>query len=187
KRTLEDDDADEDEEEPAGRPKPRRKRSKKSVPVVEDSDAAVEVPAPAAPREPKPRKPKAKGSRQERWAAMSSTDRADLAATVESHIAGEFNGASLDLAEVDDLGIPNLSRAALAHWNYAKSTIAPAPVRGPAFHLVLFTDLISLVRPVHKGGEAVFGAHRPRLLFPLPQVQGQMFAGPGEAEGEAEG
>ncbi|KAG5633938.1 hypothetical protein H0H81_001533 [Sphagnurus paluster] len=127
KRTLEDDDADEDEEEPAGRPKPRRKRSKKSVPVVEDSNAAVEVPAPATPREPKPRKPKAKGSRQERWAAMSSTDRVDLAATVESHIAGEFDGAPLDLAEVDDLGIPNLSRAALAHWNYAKSTIAPAP------------------------------------------------------------
>ncbi|KAG5649090.1 hypothetical protein H0H81_006376 [Sphagnurus paluster] len=80
KRTLEDDDADEDEEEPAGRPKPRRKRSKKSAPVIEESDAAVEVPAPAAPREPKPRKPKAKGSRQERWAAMSATDRADLAA-----------------------------------------------------------------------------------------------------------
>ncbi|KAG5633604.1 hypothetical protein H0H81_006161 [Sphagnurus paluster] len=80
KRILEDDDADEDEEEPAGRPKPRRKRSKKSVPVIEESDAGAEVPAPAAPREPKPRKPKAKGSRQERWAAMSATDRADLAA-----------------------------------------------------------------------------------------------------------
>ncbi|KAG5633747.1 hypothetical protein H0H81_005558 [Sphagnurus paluster] len=171
KRTLEDDDADEDEEEPAGRPKPCRKRSKKSVPVVEESDAGVEVPAPAAPREPKPRKPKAKGSRQERWAAMSATDRADLAATVESHIAGEFDGASLDLAEVDDLGIPNLSRAALAHWNYAKSTIAPAPV----------------LRPVHKGGEAVLSAHRPCLLLPMLEGQGQMLAGAGEAEGETEG
>ncbi|KAG5649134.1 hypothetical protein H0H81_006022 [Sphagnurus paluster] len=128
KRTLEeDDDADEDEEEPAGHPKPRCKRSKKSVPVVEDSDAEVEVPAPAALREPKHRKPKAKGSHQVRWAAMSPTDWVDLAAMVEPHVAGEFNGAPLNLAEVDGLGIANLSRAALAHWNYAQSTIAPMP------------------------------------------------------------
>ncbi|KAG5649247.1 hypothetical protein H0H81_005160 [Sphagnurus paluster] len=64
---------------------------------------------------------------------MSPSDREDLAAMVEPHIAGEFNGAPFDLAEVDGLGIPNLSRAALAHWNYAKSTMAPAPVRGPGF------------------------------------------------------
>ncbi|KAG5649453.1 hypothetical protein H0H81_003717 [Sphagnurus paluster] len=128
KRTLEEeDDADEDEEEPAGHPKPRRKRTKKSVPVVEDSDAEVEVLAPAALKEPKPRKLKAKGLHQERWAAMSLSDWEDLTATVESHIAGKFDGAPLDLAKVDGLGISNLSQAALAHWNYAKSTIAPVP------------------------------------------------------------
>ncbi|KAG5650245.1 hypothetical protein H0H81_000192 [Sphagnurus paluster] len=122
-----DNDADEDEEEPAGCPKPCHKRTKKSMPVVEDSDAEVEVPVPAALREPKPRKPKVKGSHQERWAAMSPSDREDLATTVESHVAGKFDGAPLDLAEVDGLGIANLSQAALAHWNYAQLTIALVP------------------------------------------------------------
>ncbi|KAG5634990.1 hypothetical protein H0H81_012787 [Sphagnurus paluster] len=46
---------------------------------------------------------------------------------IESHVAGEFDSAPLDLAEVDGLGISNLSQAALAHWNYAKSTIALVP------------------------------------------------------------
>ncbi|KAG5634999.1 hypothetical protein H0H81_012774 [Sphagnurus paluster] len=115
---------DKNEEELAGHPKPHRKRTKKSMPVVEDSDAEVEVAAPATPRELKPCKPKVKG---EDWAAMSPAEQEDLTATVESHVAGKFNGAPLDLAEVDDLGIANLSRAALAHWNYAQSTIAPVP------------------------------------------------------------
>ncbi|KAG5633701.1 hypothetical protein H0H81_005834 [Sphagnurus paluster] len=97
------------------------------MPVIEDLDDEVEVPAPAAPRELKPRKPKAKGSHQERWAAMSLLDWEDLATMVKPHVTGEFNGTPLDLAEVDGLGIANLSRATLAHWNYAQSTIALVP------------------------------------------------------------
>ncbi|KAG5634105.1 hypothetical protein H0H81_003395 [Sphagnurus paluster] len=58
---------------------------------------------------------------------MSLLDWEDLAATVKSHIAGKFNGAPLDLAEIDGLGISNLSQVALVHWNYAKLTIAPVP------------------------------------------------------------
>ncbi|KAG5649677.1 hypothetical protein H0H81_002545 [Sphagnurus paluster] len=121
-----DNNANEDEEL-AGHPKPCRKRMKKSVPVVEDSDAEVEVPAPATLRELKPCKPKAKGSHQERWAAMSPSDREDLAVMVEPHVAGEFNSAPLNLVEVDGLGIANLSQAALAHWNYAQLTNTLVP------------------------------------------------------------